>query len=142
MKVGLSGVVQSFKELIDKALPKSDRRYTELEDEINVALMKRDVNVLIKDLAILPSGTNLNVHVKLGVGSYNAAYENQLTLDKMGDIGKGLENQLKENFKSVKNVTVQFVSSEKKAEEKNNEVKEEGEKKSVEETKKADEEKK
>lgn len=114
MKVGISGVVQSFKELIDKALPMSDEKYGLLEDNINLNLMKLDSHVLIKELNILPSGTNLNVLIKLGVSPHDKEYENQLTLDKMGTIGENLRKNVIDEFSSVKNVSIQFVSNEEK----------------------------
>lgn len=112
MKVGISGVVQSFKELIDKALPKDDPKYGMIEDAINVSLMKKDSHVLIKELSILPSGTNMNIVVKLGVSSFDKSYENILTLDKMGEIGEALKLDVSKDFNTVKNVSVQFVSNE------------------------------
>ncbi|GMM32289.1 Mmt1 protein [Martiniozyma asiatica (nom. inval.)] len=111
MKVGISGVVQSFKELIDKAMPKDDPKYTKLEDFINVQLMKKDSQILIKELNVLPSGTNMNVVLKLGVSSYNKDYENKLTLDKMGEIGESLKTHLEQEYSTVKNVSIQFVSN-------------------------------
>lgn len=114
MKVGISGVVQSFKELIDKAMPRDDPKYGLIEDSINVSLMKKDSHVLIKELSILPSGTNMNIVLKLGVSKYNKDYENQLTLDKMGEIGESLKTDIAKEFQSVKNVSVQFISNEEK----------------------------
>lgn len=111
MKVGISGVVQSFKELIDKALPTSDSRYTEIEDSINVILMKKDSHVLIKELSILPSGTNLNLVLKLGVSSFDKPYENKLTLEQMGSIGEMLKKELSQNFHNIKHTSVQFISN-------------------------------
>lgn len=112
MKVGISGVVQSFKELIDKALPRDDPKYGLIEDSINVSLMKKNSHVLIKELNILPSGTNMNIVLKLGVSKYDKAYENELTLDKMGEIGESLKIDIGKEFQSVKNVSVQFISNE------------------------------
>lgn len=117
MKVGVSGVVQSFKELIDKALPASDSRYTNIEDSINVILMKKDSHVLIRELSILPSGTNLNIVVKLGVSSFDKDYENKLTLEQMGSIGEFLKTELAKEFHNIKHVSVQFVSNGDKSEE-------------------------
>lgn len=111
MKVGISGVVQSFKELIDKALPTSDLRYTEIEDSINVILMKNDSHILIKELSILPSGTNLNLVLKLGVSSFDKNYENKLTLEQMGSIGEILKKELSTNFHNIKHTSVQFISN-------------------------------
>ncbi|TID29725.1 hypothetical protein CANINC_001643 [Pichia inconspicua] len=111
MKVGISGVVQSFKELIDKALPTSDSRYGAIEDSINATLMKQDSHILIKELSILPSGTNLNIVLKLGVSKFNKDYENQLTLDKMGSISEYLKKELSKEFCNVKNTSVQFTSN-------------------------------
>lgn len=111
MKVGISGVVQSFKELIDKAIPTSDQRYAKIEDSINVILMKKDSHVLIKDLSILPSGTNLNIVLKLGVSPFDRAYENKLTLEKMGSIGDFLKLELAKEFHNIKHTSIQFVST-------------------------------
>ncbi|GAV27931.1 hypothetical protein PMKS-001399 [Pichia membranifaciens] len=117
MKVGVSGVVQSFKELIDKALPVGDSRYTKIEDSINVILMKKDSHVLIRELSILPSGTNLNLVLKLGVSPFDRDYENKLTLEQMGSIGEYLKNELAREFHNIKHVSVQFVSNGTKPEE-------------------------
>lgn len=111
MKVGISGVVQSFKELIDRALPTNDQRYSAIEDSINATLMKKDSQILIKELSILPSGTNLNIVLKLGVSKFNKDYENQLTLDKMGSICEYLKKELSKDFANVKNASVQFTSN-------------------------------
>lgn len=111
MKVGVSGVVQSFKELIDKALPAGDARYTKIEDSINVILMKKDSHVLIRELSILPSGTNLNLVLKLGVSPFDRDYENKLTLEQMGSIGEYLKAELANEFHNIKHVSVQFVSN-------------------------------
>lgn len=109
MKVGISGVVQSFKELIDKALPVTDTRYMKIEDSINVILMKKDSHVLIRELSILPSGTNLNLVLKLGVSPFNKEYENKLTLDQMGNIGEFLKKELSKEFHNIKHTSVQFI---------------------------------
>ncbi|QPG75271.1 hypothetical protein FOA43_002622 [Brettanomyces nanus] len=111
MKVGISGVFQSFKELIDKAMPRDDQRYMDLEDAVNVQLMKQDRNILIKELAILPSGTNMNVVLKLGVSEFNEKYESALTLDKMGKVAEALKADITTDFRNVKNVSVQFIST-------------------------------
>lgn len=111
VKVGLSGVVQSFKELMDKAIPPSDSRYASIEDSINVILMKKDNRVLIRELSILPSGTNMNIVLKLGVSPFDKDYENKLTLEKMGSIGEYLKEELAKQFHNVKHVSVQFVSN-------------------------------
>lgn len=111
MKVGISGVVQSFKELIDSAIPVSDSRYGAIEDSINATLMRKDSHILIKELNILPSGTNLNIVLKLGVSNFNKEYENELTLDKMGSIGEYLKKELSKEFHNVKNTSVQFISN-------------------------------
>ncbi|GMF01858.1 unnamed protein product [[Candida] boidinii] len=112
MKVGISGVFQSFKELIDKSVPRDDQRYTSMEDKLNVLLMKKDSQIIIKDLVLLPSGTNLNVSMKLGCGSYNRDYENKLTLDKIGDISRYLDSELKNQYHNIKRVSIEFVSNE------------------------------
>ncbi|GMF39398.1 unnamed protein product [[Candida] boidinii] len=112
MKVGISGVFQSFKELIDKAVPRDDQRYTSMEDKLNVLLMKKDSQIIIKDLLLLPSGTNLNVSMKLGCGSYNRDYENKLTLDKIGDVSRYLDSELKNQYHNIKRVSIEFVSNE------------------------------
>lgn len=117
MKVGISGVVQSFKELIDKALPVDDTRYMKIEDSINVVLMKKDSHVLIKELNILPSGTNLNLVVKLGVSPFNAEYEKRLTLEQMGSIADFLKSELSKEFHNIKHTSVQFISNKQEAEE-------------------------
>lgn len=127
MKVGISGVVQSFKELIDKALPVTDSRYMRIEDAINVILMKKDSHVLIRELSILPSGTNLNLVLKLGVSPFNKEYENRLTLDQMGDIGEYLKTELSKEFHNIKHTSVQFNSNS----EPDKEVKEEEEEKNT-----------
>jgi cation diffusion facilitator family transporter len=119
MKVGISGVFQSFKELIDKALPVTDLRYTKIEDSINVILMKKDNHVLIRDLSILPSGTNLNLVLKLGVSPFDKEYENKLTLDQMGNIAEYLKAELSKEFHNIKHTSVQFVSNGKSENEEN-----------------------
>ncbi|KAG0689446.1 hypothetical protein C6P40_005055 [Pichia californica] len=123
MKVGISGVVQSFKELIDKAIPISDKRYTNIEDSINVILMKKDNHILIRELSVLPSGTNLNIVLKLGVSPFDKTYENQLTLEQMGSIGEFLKAELIKEFHNIKHVSIQFVSNNNNNVEKNNESK-------------------
>ncbi|VEU20670.1 DEKNAAC101534 [Brettanomyces naardenensis] len=116
MRVGVSGVFQSFKELIDKAMPKDDPRYLDLEDAINVELMKKDSNILIKELAVLPSGTNMNVVLKLGVSEYNKKYESALTLDKMGEVAEALRGDISNDFHNVKSISVQFISNDEEKE--------------------------
>lgn len=132
MRVGLSNGFQSFKELIDKAMPRDDPRYADLEDAVNVQLMKQDPNILIKELAVLPSGTNMNVVLKLGVSEFNDKYESQLTLDKMGKVAEILRGDVTKEFPNVKNMSVQFISNSEKNEvpedeQKENEIKERAE---------------
>lgn len=110
-RVGISGFFQSFKELIDKAMPRDDRRYMDIEDAINVHLMNMDRNILIKQLDVMPSGTNMNVVLKLGVSEFNNKYENQLTLNKMGSIAEVLRGTIIKDFHNVKNMSVQFISN-------------------------------
>mgnify|MGYP003362287327 CR=1 FL=1 len=110
-RVGISGFFQSFKELIDKAMPRDDRRYMDIEDVVNVNLMKIDGNILIKQLDVMPSGTNMNVVLKLGVSEYNNKYESQLTLSKMGNVAEALRRNIIKDFHNVKSMSVQFISN-------------------------------
>lgn len=129
MKVGISGVVQSFKELIDRALPVTDSRYTDIEDAINVILMKKNSHVLIKELSILPSGTNLNIVLKLGVSSFDRKYENELSLQQMGSISDFLKQELGKKFHTIKHTSIQYVANPKETEKVEEETEDVGEEK-------------
>ncbi|OBA13995.1 uncharacterized protein OGAPODRAFT_103715 [Ogataea polymorpha] len=112
MKVGISGLFQSFKELIDKALPSSDPRYQSLRELTDAQLARENSNLKVKKLSVLPSGTNLNVIVDVTANQKD--YTNHLTLEQMSHIGESLKKQLKFNHENLKTVSVQFVPHEDK----------------------------
>lgn len=111
IKVGLSGVVQSLKELVDKALPRTDNRYTDLEDQINVLLMQNDSQIVLKNLVVLPSGGNLNCNVQIGIPPFNKQYESLLTLDKIGKISQSIKSGLHQEFPNLRTISVEFHSN-------------------------------
>ncbi|KAH3666801.1 hypothetical protein OGAPHI_003250 [Ogataea philodendri] len=107
MKVGLSGLFQSFKELTDKALPTNDPRYISLRTLTEQQLAREDSVLKVDKMSVLPSGTNMNVIVDLSAKEKH--YTNHLTLEQMSEIGEGLKRQLKHNYTNLKTVSVQFV---------------------------------
>ncbi|ANZ77739.1 BA75_05237T0 [Komagataella pastoris] len=113
IKVGLAGTFQAFKELIDKAVSPTDPRYINIENSINVSLMKHQPELLIKKLDVLPSGTNVVANVTLGVEPSHSSYENVLTLGQVASLSEKLESDLNTQHANLKKVLVTFENAKK-----------------------------
>ncbi|ODV93573.1 hypothetical protein PACTADRAFT_35337 [Pachysolen tannophilus NRRL Y-2460] len=108
VKVGVSGVVQAWKELIDKAILKDDPRYTDFENKVNVLLMENDRNFLLKDLTLMPSGANLNACLTLNINKYNSSYEKEITIERIGYIISKVKQGLTKEYPNLKKINIEF----------------------------------
>ncbi|CDK27780.1 unnamed protein product [Kuraishia capsulata CBS 1993] len=111
IKVGISGVFQSFKELVDKAMSTSDPTYLEIKNRAETHLMKKDPKLVVKKLVVLPSGTNMNISLTVALNPEFQGLENEITLADISNVSKDLKTNLHQDYVNLKAASIEFDSS-------------------------------
>ncbi|CCH58017.1 hypothetical protein TBLA_0A02160 [Henningerozyma blattae CBS 6284] len=108
IKAGADGIISSVEELIDKALPKSDSRYKDVNDHIlnslkTIEVQGKEQYCTLKNLSIIMSGRNMLLDMILTVP------ENvPITLQDLEKIRFSLRNDLLKKFVNIKKDSIEF----------------------------------
>lgn len=112
IKAGWSSFATSFKELIDRGVPKESEVYATIEsavqDEISIVLdpfsVDRPMSLQLKKLSVIQSGANTNIYLTIGTSSKD------LRIADLNNFEARLVQAIKREDKFVKNVFVMFKS--------------------------------
>ena len=113
IKAGYSGMKSACEELVDKAIPKSDAKYINIESVIKDSLDKMVSNnnakksYFLKDLNVMAAGPNLHAHALLVVPLQR--WENVLGINEFEIVTDHLRTVVYKNIPHVKQLHIEYI---------------------------------
>lgn len=113
VKAGFKGMASSISELVDRAVPKSDPRYVEIDSKLQELLSKMLSNnnsknpYAVKELLLLTSGPN--VQAKIVLEAPLQRWDNVLGISEFEVVSHHLKKTLMAEVDNLRQVSIEFI---------------------------------